>query len=227
MPRIEKMSPEVVLDYKKAEKHLYAPKLMPMLIEIPSMNFMMIQGSGNPADPTGEYSAAVEAIYSLSYAIKMSERKGCELPGYFKYAVPRLESLWWLENEEMNFSEKEKFQWIAMIHQPEFVTDSIFEWASNEVQRKKAHIVVDRVRFQAFVEGLSVQILHVGSYEDESRSLKIKDECIAEKGYVKDFGTSLVHGMIRFHHEIYLNDPRKTDPSKIKTILRIPVKKKG
>ena len=208
-----------VKDYKKEYKDLYLPKTKPMIINIPEMNFVAVEGRGNPNDKDGEYQKAVEVLYGIQYAIKMS-KKGNDVPdGYFDYVVPPLEGLWWLDNNE-EFSRKNKSQycWISMIRLPEFVDKKIFSWACNAVMQKK-NIETKNAKFLKVKEGLCVQCMHVGAYDDEPETLKMIDDYIAENNLKKDLTET------RRHHEIYLADPRKAETSKLKTVLRIPVKK--
>jgi len=209
-----------VLDYKKEYKDLYSPKNEPMKIDIPEITFVAIEGKGNPNDKDGEYQKALEIIYGIQYAIKMS-KKGDFIPnGYFDYVVPPLEGLWWSDNE-INFPIKDKtnFFWISMIRLPEYVTKDVFEWASIEVNKKKK-IDTKKAKFLKIKEGLCVQMMHIGSYDDEPKTIKIMEEYIVKNNFVNDIGSK------RKHHEIYLSDPRKAETSKMKTILRIPIKKK-
>lgn len=211
------------LDYKKSFKELYAPKDKPALIDVPEMSFIMVDGKGNPNQEGGEYQAAVELIYALSYTIKMSKMGDSKPKGYFEYVVPPLEGLWWLNDGKKDFSNKDKFCWTSMIRQPEFVNEEIFEWACSEVKKKKPHLDISKARFQKFTEGLCVQMMHIGSYDEEPKTIKEIEKYI-ESNNLKDVISSVRDdGTIRRHHEIYLSDPRKTASEKMKTILRHPV----
>jgi hypothetical protein len=206
-----------IIDYKRKYKDMYLPKETPALIEIPAINFVAVSGKGNPNEAGGEYQRAVELLYPISYAIKMS-KKGKEIPpGYFDFVVPPLESLWWLDNGS-SWQVKEKFNWVAMIRLPGFVNQEIFDWACNEVAKKK-RIDTDKARFYTYAEGLCVQCLHVGSYDDEPKTLAQIDLFISTNNLIQDLNDT------RRHHEIYLSDPRKVEVSKMKTVLRIPVLK--
>ncbi|MDD7793583.1 GyrI-like domain-containing protein [Clostridium sp. 'White wine YQ'] len=207
------------LDYKKEFKDLYSPKIVPGLIDVPEMKFIMVDGKGNPNDKDGEYQKAVEIIYALSYTIKMSKMGSLKPEGYFEYVVPPLEGLWWREDSEMDFTEKDKFHWTSMIRQPEFVTEEVFNWACNEVKRKKPHIQVDKARFSSFKEGLCVQIMHIGSYDNEVESIKKFEEFINNNSLKNDFNLN------RKHHEIYISNYLKTPAEKLKTVIRHPVAK--
>lgn len=217
---------EKKIDYKKEFKDLYLPKRVPALIQVPAINFIMIQGKGNPNDEQGEYKSAVELLYGLSYTIKMSKMGKYKPSGYFDYVVPPLEGLWWIkeENKEMDFTSKEKFCWISMIRQPEFVTEEVFKWACSEMIKKKPELDIARAKFDSYDEGLCVQIMHIGPYDNEPYSIE-KIENYMESNKLKNaISDKTPTGKIRKHHEIYLSDPRKTELQKLKTILRVPVK---
>lgn len=213
------------LDYKKEFKDLYLPKNKPMLVDVPEMNFIMVDGKGNPNDEGGEYQSAVEILYALSYAIKMSKKGSYYIEGYFEYVVPPLEGLWWVENDDMDFTKKNKFEWTSMIRQPEFVTKEVFEWACSEVLRKKPNIDVSKARLQSFKEGPCVQIMHIGSYDDEPKTVEKLDKYVEDNNLINAISTINEQGIIKRHHEIYLSDPRKTSLDKLKTVIRHPVKK--
>ena len=209
-----------ILDYKKEYKDLYSPKNEPMEIHIPEITFVAIEGKGNPNDKDGEYQKALEIIYSIQYAIKMS-KKGDYIPnGYFDYVVPPLEGLWWSDKDEIfHIKDKSKFCWISMIRLPEYVIKDVFDWACIEVNKKKK-IDTKKAKYLKINEGLCVQMIHIGSYDDEPKTIKIMEEYIVKNNFVNDISSK------RRHHEIYISDPRKSEPNKMKTILRIPIKKK-
>ena len=205
-------------DFKKGQKELYQPKTA-AIVDVPEMIFIMVNGSGNP-NTSKEYQTAVEALYGLSYAIKMSKMGGKTPAGYFDYVVPPLEGLWWLaDRESIDFSEKDKYRWTSMIRQPDFVTPEVFEDAKAALFKKKPGLDLSVARFERFAEGLCAQIMHIGSYDDEPETIGKLERFIAESGYYNDESDS------RRHHEIYLNDPRKVAPKKNRTIIRHPVKK--
>jgi hypothetical protein len=208
-----------VKDYKKEYKDLYLPKEKPMMIDVHEMQFVAVAGKGNPNDENGEYQKAIGVLYGIQYTIKMSKMGNNAPKGYFDYVVPPLESFWWLDNRE-NFSteNKSKYHWIALIRLPEFVDEKVFEWACDEVSTKKK-IDTKNAELLKIKEGLCVQCLHIGAYDDEPRTLKLMNDFIAENGLQSDISDT------RRHHEIYLSDPRRTEISKLKTVLRIPVKK--
>lgn len=215
------------LDYKKTDKNLYQPGQKPSVIQVPAMKFIMVNGKGDPNTEDGEYQKAVELLYALSYAIKMGYKRGSCPPGYSDYVVPPLEGLWWLADgttTDSDFTQKEKYCWISMIRQPDFVVGEDFTRACREVAKKKPELDTAKARLETFEEGLCVQILHLGPYSEEPKTLKKLDSFIHESGYRNDIGQTGPDGKsLRRHHEIYLGDPRKTEPSKLKTVLRHPI----
>lgn len=211
------------IDYKKKYKDLYLPKKEPVAISIPKMIFIMVDGKGNPNEENGEYQKALEILYGLSFTIKMSKMKHQEPKGYFDYVVPPLEGLWCVENKQnADFFQidKSKFQWTSMIRQPEFVTKEVFDWALEQFKNKKPEIDTTKVRYEVWEEGLCVQCMHLGPYDEEPKTIEKIGQFIQNNGYENDIGEK------RRHHEIYLGDPRKTKPENLKTVIRIPVKRK-
>lgn len=207
-------------DFKKEEKQFYKPKTIPEIIDIPKMKFIAIDGMGDPNELDGEYQAAVKQLYSLAYTIRMSERNGYTIDDFFVFVVPPLEGYWWQDGVHgVDSSRKEDFQWVMKLRMPEYVTPQVFEWAQNEVLNKKK-INTANVYLTTITEGLTVQILHIGPYDDEVHSVSKMHDYINQEGYQLDISD------IKHHHEIYLSDPRKDDPAKLKTILRHPIKKK-
>ena len=207
-------------DYKKEYKDLYLPKIKPMIIDVPEMNFVAIEGKGNPNDKNGEYQNALGVLYGIQYTIKMSKMGNNVPEGYFDYVVPPLEGLWWFDNSEnIPPKDKSKYNWISLIRLPEFVDKVIFNWACYEVFKKK-NIDTKDVKYLNIKEGLCVQCMHIGSYDEEPKTLKLIEEFIGENDLKNDLNEK------RKHHEIYLSDPRKTEVGKLKTVLRIPVKRK-
>lgn len=218
---MEKIKKEI-LDYKKEYKDLYLPKTKPMLIDVPEMLFIQVRGEGNP-NTAKSYEQAMEILYGLSFTIKMSKKSGRQPENYFEYVVPPLEGLW--ETDEAGFdgtkiNDKDKFKWIAMIRQPEFVTKEVYEWAKAELLKKKPHIDFTDTSFVKYTEGLCAQVMHIGPYDDEPETIEKLDGFIMEEGYQTDITSE------RLHHEIYLGDPRRTKPEKLRTVVRHPVKKK-
>lgn len=214
------------LDYKKEYKNLYQPKTVPMIVDVPKMKFIMIDGSGDPNDESGEYVKAIELLYGLSYTIKMSNKSGNAPSDFFEYVVPPLEGLWWTEVERpFDTSQKEKLIWTAMIRQPEFVTEEVFKWAVDQLKKRKPQLDTSKARLEEFTEGLCVQMLHLGPYDTEAATVKAIDDFAASNGYVNAISEVSIDGTIRRHHEIYLSDPRKVAPEKIKTVVRHPIGK--
>lgn len=203
----------LAFDYKKEFKELYQPKSNPVIVSVPSMNFIAVPGHGDPNEEGGEYQSAVELLYGVAYTIKMSKKGPHRIEGYFDYAVPPLEGLCGFD-----YSRKEDFSWIALIRLPDFIAESDFAWAVEEATAKKKKDF-SAVEFLLIEEGECVQAMHIGPYDSEPATVAAMDAYIAENGYVNDFS-----GM-RMHHEIYLSDPRRTAPEKLKTVIRHPVKK--
>lgn len=209
------MSP---LDFKKEEKRLYLPPPHPVLVDIPEMNFFMVEGEGDPNEPEGAYQHAVELLYALSYAVRMGgKRRIFPVPGYREYVVPPLEGLW-RGCEHAAPADKKDFRWISMIRQPGFVTSETLAYAQEQVARKKPHLNTGAASLDSLREGLCVQCLHTGPYDDEPATLARMHAFMEREACLPDLEGS------RAHHEIYLSDPRKTPPERLKTVLRIPVK---
>lgn len=209
------------VDYKKKYKDLYMPKTVPMVIDVPEIPFIMVDGMGDP-NTSKEYQEALEILYGLSFAIKMSKMNGTQPERYFDYVVPPLEGLWQGETgyfDGIQITDKSKFRWISMIRQPEFVTEQVFENAKKALKLKKPELDLSKAYYKAFGEGLCVQIMHIGAYDDEPLSVKKMNDYLKENGYENDFSET------RLHHELYLNDPRRTSPDKLKTVIRHPIKK--
>ncbi|MCC7573085.1 MAG: GyrI-like domain-containing protein [Candidatus Methanofastidiosum sp.] len=203
------------IDFKKTLKNLYLPNQKNFsIVNIPKMNFLAVAGKGNP-NTSNDFQEAVEALYTVSYSIKMGLKKGNIPKGYFEYVVPPLEGLWWISGEEFKLDNKDRFEWKLMIMQPEFVNEELVKSAIELSKKNKGISSIDKLKFESYEEGLSVQILHVGTYDSEKKTIeKIKE-------FIKN--NSLIENGL--HHEIYLSDPRKTSPEKNKTVLRQPVKK--
>lgn len=209
----------MAFDYKKEYKEFYLPPKKPQIITIPPMNFVAVQGKGDPNDPEGEYQAAMELLYGIAYTIKMSYKGSHKLEGFFEYVVPPLEGLWHQPGvNSVDYAHKETFEWTSMIRLPEFVTREEFDWAVQEATAKKKKDF-SKAEFFSYNEGLCVQCMHIGPYDAEPETLRQMDIFAAEQGFTTDFSKN------RFHHEIYLGDPRRTAPEKLKTVLRHPVKK--
>jgi hypothetical protein len=209
----------MAFDYKKEYKEFYMPKKKPELVTVPSMNYIAVRGKGNPNVEGGEYKASIELLYGIAYTIKMSKMGDYRIDGYFDYVVPPLEGFWWQEGVDgFDYTRKEEFHFISVIRLPDFVKRADFDWAIQEATKKKKKDF-SKVEFLTVDEGTCVQLLHMGPYDDEHASVKLMDEFAVAQGYANDFSEG------RLHHEIYLSDPRKTAPEKLKTVLRHPVKK--
>lgn len=209
-------------DYKKEYKEFYLPPKKPGIIDVPEMNYIAVRGKGDPNEPDGEYKAAIELLYAISFTIKMSHMGTHKIEGYFPYVVPPLEGLWRQKgsSDSINYSRKQDLCWISMIRLPEFVTREVFDWAVHEAAQKKK-TDFSKAEFRTFHEGLCVQCMHVGSYDDEPETIEKIDAFLKEAGYETDFSGQ------RMHHEIYLGDPRRTAPERLRTVIRLPVIKKG
>ncbi len=208
-------------DFKKEYKDLYLPGTKPVLVQPPSVRMLVVDGRGDP-NTSPAYAAAVEALYGICYTIKMSKMGGSQPEGYFDYVVPPLEGLWWGEDgyfDGARITDKGKFCWTMMIRQPDFVTPGVFAQAKDTLRAKKPQVDASLLRLEEFAEGLCAQVMHTGPYDDEPATVALLDAFIAAEGYRPDFSDT------RHHHEIYLGDPRKTAPEKLKTVIRHPVAK--
>ncbi|MBF0580435.1 GyrI-like domain-containing protein [Erysipelotrichaceae bacterium RD49] len=206
-------------DFKKEEKKYYLPKRKPEIIEIPAMKFIIVSGQGDPNKSNGEYQKALSQLYTMAYTIKMSKMGDHCMDGYFDFVVPPLEGFWWQKDKgEIDFQNKDNFQWISMIRVPYFVNEQELDWAKSQALAKKK-IDCSKVQLLDFKEGLCAQVLHVGSYDDEPATIQVLDDYIRQQGYMQDFNEN------RHHHEIYLSDPRRTAPEKLKTVIRHPIRK--
>lgn len=208
-------------DYKKEYKDLYQPKTKPSIIEIPEMIFIAIDGKGDP-NTSDEYKEALEILYGLSFTIKMSKMSGTQPEGYFEYVVPPLEGLWYVDDAKFdgtNITDKNRFCWISMIRQPEFVTEKVFENARNALAKKKRELDLSKTKLMKMTEGLCVQIMHKGTYDNNPKSITKMREFAEKSGYTEDISDT------RFHHEIYLSDPRRCAPENLKTVIRHPIRR--
>ena len=203
-------------DFKKEYKELYLPAVKPAVVRVPGMNFLALRGKGDPNEEGGEYKQALELLYGIAYTLKMSYKGDYRIEGFFEYVVPPLEGLWWGEEGEIDYAHKEGFCFISMIRLPDFVTEKDVAWAKNEAERKKK-MDFSRVEFFRYDEGLCVQCMHIGPYDDEPATIR------AMVDYAESQGYRIAIDGYRRHHEIYLGDPRKTAPDKLKTVLRYPI----
>ena len=210
----------MAFDYKKEYKEFYMPKNKPSIVDVPKMNYIAVRGKGNPNDEDGEYKQAIGLLYGIAYTIKMSKKTEHQINGFFDYVVPPLEGFWWQEGiNGIDYSHKEDFCWISLIRLPDFVTKADFDWAVEEATRKKKTEDFSKVEFLTYQEGLCVQCMHIGSYDNEPATVELMNSYAQENGYVTDISAT------RYHHEIYLSDARKVAPEKLKTVIRHPIRK--
>ena len=205
-------------DYKKEYKEFYAPKKKPTIVTIPQMNFIAVKGKGDPNEENGEYSKAMKLLYSVAYTLKMSYKSKYKIDGFFEYVVPPLEGLWWQEGiKGVDYTKKDMFNWISLIRLPDFIKQKDFDWAVEQAEIKQK-LDFSKVKYFVYDEGLCVQCMHIGPYDDEPATVAAMGNYAEENGYSIDINEA------RFHHEIYIGDPRKSDPAKLKTIIRHPIK---
>ena len=210
----------MAFDYKKEYKEYYLPKRKPEIVTVPAMNYVAVEGVGDPNEEGGAYQQAIGVLYAIAYTVKMSKMGDHRMAGYFDFVVPPLEGFWWQEGVNgIDYSDKASFRWISVIRLPEFVTEEEFAWAVAEAERKKG-LDCSGAKLMTVEEGLCVQMMHVGSYDDEPAGVALMDAYLEENGYENDFSGS------RLHHEIYISDPRKTVPEKRKTVIRHPIRQK-
>lgn len=209
----------MAFDFKKEYKEFYLPKNKPEIVNVPAANFIAVRGTGNPNQPDGEYQKALGILYTVAYTLKMSYKTGHKIPGFFEYVVPPLEGFWWQDGiSGIDYSRKDTFQWISVIRLPDFITKEEVAWAVATAAEKK-NMDCSKAEFLRMEEGICVQMMHLGSYDDEPGSIALMDEFVAEQGYQNDINDK------RHHHEIYLSDARKVAPEKLKTVIRHPIRK--
>ena len=210
----------MAFDFKKEYKEFYMPKDKPAIILVSKMNYIVVRGKGDPNDENGEYKAAIGLLYGIAFTIKMSKKGDHQIDGYFDYVVPPLEGFWWMEGKVgVDYAHKEEFHWISVIRLPDFVSEDDFRWAVNEAAKKKKQDF-SKVEFLTVEEGVCVQCMHIGPYDDEPATVEIMHDYVEKQGYVLDISDK------RLHHEIYLSDARKVAPEKLKTVIRHPIRKK-
>ena len=206
-------------DYKKEYKEYYMPKNKPSIITVPSMNFIAVRGHGDPNAENGEYKQAIGLLYGIAYTIRMSKKGAHLIKGYFDYVVPPLEGFWRQDGiVGIDYAHKENFAWISVIRLPDFVTRADFDWAIEEATRKKG-TDSSKVEFLTYDEGLCVQCMHIGSYDEEPATVELMHDFMERQGYTLDITDQ------RLHHEIYLSDARKVASDKLKTVIRHPIKR--
>lgn len=211
----------MAFDFKKEYKVFYLPPQKPVLVTVPQMHFLAVRGEGNPNEPDGAYQAALSKLYAVAYTLRMSRKTGREIEGYFEYVVPPLEGLWQQSGStegNLDYSRKDDFSWISMIRLPDFISEADVHWAIAEAMRKKQLDCSD-VEYFSYDEGLCVQCMHTGSYDSEPETMAKMHAFMQAEGLQADYSAE------RKHHEIYLSDPRRTAPEKLKTVIRLPVKR--
>ena len=209
----------MAFEYKKEYKEFYMPANKPSIVTVPKMNYIAVRGKGNPNDESGEYKDSIGLLYAIAFTIKMSYKGSHKIDGYFEYVVPPLEGFWWQEGSDtIDYANKNGFNFISLIRLPDFVTKADFDWAVREATNKKK-ADFSKVEFLTYDEGVCVQCMHVGSYDDEPKTVALMHEYMTVNGYALDISES------RYHHEIYLSDPRKCAVEKLKTVIRHPIRK--
>ncbi len=208
----------MAFDFKKELKEFYQPKEMPQIVNVPSANYIAVRGFGNPNEKGGTYQQAISILYAVAYTLKMSYKSDYRIEGFFPYVVPPLEGFWWQDTADaIDYSNKDAFRWLSVIRLPDFVTKPDFEWAVQTASKKKK-IDCSLAEYLTIEEGLCVQMMHTGAFDEEAKTIAIMDTYLARNGYVNDFSQK------RLHHEIYLSDARKVSPEKWKTVIRHPIK---
>ena len=211
----------MAFDFKKEYKEFYLPPERPEIVTVPRASYIAVRGSGDPNAPDGEYQRAIGVLYAVAYTLKMSYKTDHRIEGFFEYVVPPLEGFWWQEEMSgMDYKNKAALQWISVIRLPDFVTKADFDWAVETASRKKK-LDCSKAEFLTVEEGLCVQIMHVGPFDDEPRSVALMDAYLRENGYENDLSAE------RLHHEIYLSDARKVAPEKWRTVIRHPIRREG
>ena len=208
----------MAFDFKKEYKEFYMPKNKPEIVSVPAANYIAVRGTGDPNEEGGAYQQAISVLYAVAYTLKMSCKTDYRIAGFYDYVVPPLEGFWWQDNAEgVDYTDKSRFNWISVIRLPDFITRKDFDWAV-ETAAKKKKLDCSEAEFLTVDEGLCVQIMHVGPFDDEPETVAVMDRFLAENGFRNDFSNT------RLHHEIYLSDARKVPPEKWKTVIRHPVK---
>jgi len=209
----------MVFDYKKEYKEFYMPKNKPSIIEIPKMNYIAVRGQGNPNDESGDYKNSIGLLYAIAFTIKMSYKGPYKIDGYFEYVVPPLEGFWWQEGiKGMDYNKKDELNFISIIRLPDFVTKKDFDWAILEATNKKNQDF-SKVEFLTYDESTCVQCMHIGSYDDEPKTVELMHKYMKDNGYELDITDT------RYHHEIYISDPRRCKEERLKTVIRHPIRK--
>ena len=210
----------MAFDFKKEYKEFYMPPRKPSIVTVPKMNYIAVRGQGDPNQENSEYKQSIGLLYGIAFTIKMSYKGDHKMDGYFEYVVPPLEGFWWQEGVAgVDYSRKDDFNWISVIRLPDFVTKEEFDWAVKEATNKKK-ADFSKVEFFTYDEGLCVQCMHIGPYDDEPATVEKMHEFMEDQGCELDISDE------RMHHEIYLSDARKVTPEKLKTVIRHPIKKR-
>ena len=211
----------MAFDFKKEYKEFYMAKNKPQIVDVPRANYIAVRGKGDPNEENGEYQKAISVLYAVAYTLKMSYKTDYRIDGFFEYVVPPLEGFWWQDNiDGVNYSDKSSFNWISVIRLPDFVTEKDFKWAIETAEKKKK-LDCSSAEFLTVDEGLCVQIMHIGAFDDEPKTVAVMDRFLEDNGYENDMNDK------RLHHEIYMSDARKVSPEKWKTIIRHPIKKRS
>jgi len=209
----------MAFDFKKEYKEFYMPKDKPQIVNVPKANYIAVRGKGNPNEEGGVYQQAISVLYAVAYTLKMSYKSDYKIEGFFEYVVPPLEGFWWQRNDDgVDYGNKDSFNWISVIRLPDFITEKDFAWAVETASQKKK-IDCSSAEFLTIDEGLCVQIMHQGPFDEEPATVAIMDAYLTANGYVNDMNDK------RLHHEIYMSDARKVAPEKWKTVIRHPIKK--
>lgn len=209
----------MAFDFKKEYKEFYMPKSKPAIVTVPKANYIAVRGKGNPNEEDGTYQKAISVLYAIAYTLKMSYKTDYKINGFFEYVVPPLEGFWWQEDiNGIDYGNKDSFNWISVLRLPDFISRENFDWAVNTAAKKKK-LDCSSAEFLTIDEGLCVQIMHIGPFDDEPESVAKMDAYLSENGYENDLSDT------RLHHEIYMSDARKVAPEKWKTVIRHPIKK--
>ena len=209
----------MIFDFKKEYKEFYMTNNKPEIVNVPKVNYIAVRGTGDPNEEGGAYQQAISILYAVAYTLKMSYKTDHKMEGFFEYVVPPLEGFWWQDGVDgADYSDKSSFHWISVIRLPDFVEEIDFEWAK-ETAAKKKKLDCSSAEFFTVDEGLCVQIMHIGPFDDEPATVALMDAYLDENGYVNDITDK------RLHHEIYLSDANKVAPEKRKTVIRHPIRK--
>ena len=197
------------------------PKSKPEIVIVPTANYIAVRGQGNPNEDGGDYQKAIAVLYAVAYTLKMSYKTEHKIEGFYEYVVPPLEGFWWQNScHSIDYSNKDTFNWISVIRLPDFVTKKDFDWAVDTATKKKK-LDCSSAEFLTIEEGLCVQIMHIGSFDNEPATVAVMDKFLNENGYINDISDT------RLHHEIYMSDARKVAPEKWKTVIRHPIRKRN